>query len=50
MIQWLRNNQTAAIILSVLRIYLGYTWFMAGLGKLTGGFETAGFLNGAIAK
>ncbi|ARI77677.1 DoxX family protein [Halobacillus mangrovi] len=50
MIQWLRNNRTAAIILTILRVYLGYTWLMAGIGKVTGGFETNGFLNGAIGK
>jgi thiosulfate dehydrogenase [quinone] large subunit len=46
----LRENKIAAGILTVLRLYLGYSWFTAGLGKLTGGgFDAAGFLKGAIA-
>ena len=48
--QWLRNNDKVAMVLAVLRIYLGYTWLMAGIGKVTGGFETSGFLQGAIGK
>ncbi|MEH7012164.1 DoxX family membrane protein [Neobacillus niacini] len=46
----LRENKIAAGILTVLRLYLGYSWFTAGLGKLTsGGFDASGFLKGAIA-
>jgi len=47
--QFLRENKIAAGILTVLRIYLGYSWFTAGLHKLTGGFDASGFLKGAIA-
>ncbi|WP_042460139.1 DoxX family membrane protein [Neobacillus dielmonensis] len=47
--KFLRENKYAAIILTVLRLYLGYSWFTAGLGKLTGGFDASGFLKGAIA-
>ncbi|MEI0739513.1 DoxX family protein [Paenibacillus sp. JTLBN-2024] len=47
---WLRNNKVAMWLLTVVRIYLGYTWFMGGIGKLTGGFDAGGFLKGAIAK
>lgn len=47
---WLRGNKIAAGILTVLRLYLGYSWFTAGLGKLTsGGFDASGFLKGALA-
>jgi uncharacterized membrane protein YphA (DoxX/SURF4 family) len=47
---FLRENKIAAGILTVLRLYLGYSWFTAGLGKLTGGgFDASGFLKGAIA-
>ncbi|TGB02446.1 DoxX family protein [Halobacillus salinus] len=48
--KWLRNNDKVAMVLAVIRIYLGYTWLTAGIGKLTGGFETSGFLQGAIAQ
>lgn len=40
----------AAGILTVLRLYLGYSWMTAGFHKLTGGFDATGFLNGAVAK
>ncbi|MFB5195183.1 DoxX family membrane protein [Neobacillus sp. KR4-4] len=47
---FLRENKIAAAILTVLRLYLGYSWFTAGFGKLTGGgFDASGFLKGAIA-
>ncbi|PFP28713.1 Crp/Fnr family transcriptional regulator, partial [Bacillus sp. AFS073361] len=48
--KFLRENKIAAAILTVLRLYLGYSWFTAGFGKLTGGgFDASGFLKGAIA-
>ena len=47
--QFLRENKIAAGILTVLRLYLGYEWMTAGYHKLAGGFDTAGFLKGAIA-
>jgi uncharacterized membrane protein YphA (DoxX/SURF4 family) len=47
---FLRENKIAAGILTVLRLYLGYSWFTAGFGKLTGGgFDASGFLKGAVA-
>jgi len=49
MFKWLRENTIAAGLLTVLRLYLGYTWLEAGLHKLTGGFDASGFLKGAVA-
>ncbi|RCX22992.1 thiosulfate dehydrogenase [quinone] large subunit [Fontibacillus phaseoli] len=46
---FLRTNKFAMWFLTVLRIYLGYQWITAGWHKITGGFDAAGFLNGAIA-
>lgn len=46
---FLRENRIAAGILAVIRIYLGWSWMTAGWGKITGGFDAAGFLNGALA-
>lgn len=47
---WLRENKIAAGILTVLRLYLGYSWMTAGWGKLTGGgFDATGFLKNAVA-
>lgn len=48
--EMLRTNKIVAAILTVFRIYLGYAWLTSGLGKVTGGFEITGFLNGAIGK
>lgn len=45
----LRENKIAAAILTVLRLYLGYSWFTAGFHKITGGFDASGYLKGAIA-
>lgn len=45
----LRENNIVAAILTVLRVYLGWSWMTAGWGKITGGFDASGFLQGAIA-
>lgn len=50
-INFLRKSKPVSILLAVLRVYLGYTWVMAGWGKITGGqFDASGFLQGALAK
>ena len=47
--KWWRNNNIAAAIMTLLRIYLGYNFMIAGWGKITGGqFDASGFLNNAI--
>jgi len=46
---FLRKNKVAAGILTIIRLYLGYEFLLAGFHKLTGGFDTSGFLKGAIA-
>jgi len=48
-VNWLRGNKVAAGLMTVLRLYVGYAWITAGYHKLTGGFDAAGFLKGAIA-
>jgi len=47
---FLRTNKVAMWLLTVIRVYLGYEWIQGGFHKLTGGFDAAGFLTGAIAK
>ncbi|MDZ5473577.1 DoxX family membrane protein [Bacillus sp. 31A1R] len=47
--QFLRENKISAGILTVIRLFLGYSWFTAGLGKLTGGFDASGYLKNAVA-
>ncbi|MGG1368292.1 DoxX family protein [Priestia megaterium] len=50
-IEVLRQNKKMSILLAVLRVYLGYTWLMAGWGKIAGGqFDASGFLKGALAQ
>ncbi|MEH7273228.1 DoxX family protein [Neobacillus vireti] len=47
--KFLRESNVASVILTVIRLYLGYAWFTAGFGKITGGFDASGFLKNAIA-
>ncbi|RIW29005.1 DoxX family protein [Bacillus salacetis] len=47
--RWWKTPQ-AATLWTVLRIWLGIQWLEAGFHKLTDGFDTTGFLQGAIAK
>ncbi|SOC36166.1 DoxX family protein [Ureibacillus acetophenoni] len=47
--KWWRNNNIAAAVMMLLRIYLGYNFMVAGWGKITGGqFDASGFLNNAV--
>lgn len=50
--KWLRENKYAAILLTAVRLYVGWQWLTAGWHKLTGAkaFDAAGFIKGAIAK
>jgi len=48
--KFLRENKIVSALLAVLRVYLGYAWFSAGLGKIqSGAFDASGFIQGAIA-
>jgi len=49
MMKWWRENGYAAAALVLLRLYVGWAWFDAGLHKITGGFDATGFLKGAVA-
>jgi len=50
--KWLRGNKYAAVILTLIRLYVGYEWMKAGWHKITGAaaFDASGFIKGAIAK
>ncbi|WP_068619754.1 DoxX family protein [Paenibacillus tuaregi] len=50
MVKWIRENKIAAVLLLLVRVYLGWEWMTAGWHKLTGGFDATGFLKGAVAK
>ncbi|MFD1638222.1 DoxX family protein [Evansella tamaricis] len=47
--EFLRNNKIAAGLLTILRVYLGWSWMTAGWGKVTGDFNAGGYLNGVVA-
>ncbi|KIL47061.1 DoxX family protein [Jeotgalibacillus campisalis] len=44
------NGKVAAFLWTILRVWLGIQWLEAGWGKITGGFDANGYLQGAIAK
>jgi thiosulfate dehydrogenase (quinone) large subunit len=47
----LRQSKGAAIVFLVIRLYLGYTFLSAGIGKLmSGNFDASGFVQGAAAR
>ncbi|MBE4907577.1 DoxX family protein [Bacillus luteolus] len=49
-VDFLRNNRIASGILLVLRLYLGWSWMVAGWEKVTGDFDAGGYLQGAVGK
>ncbi|MBA2875115.1 DoxX family protein [Thermaerobacillus caldiproteolyticus] len=49
-VKWLRERVSAAAILTIFRLYLGYAWLTAGWHKITEGFDATGFLKGALAQ
>jgi thiosulfate dehydrogenase [quinone] large subunit len=50
MINWLRHNTVASVILTIIRIWLGFQWLLDGIEKVTtkGGFKANGLIMGAI--
>ena len=43
--KWWRNNNIAAILVVLARLYVGVYFLKAGWGKITGGqFDASGFL------
>jgi thiosulfate dehydrogenase [quinone] large subunit len=52
MMNWLRTNKYAAMLLTLVRLYVGYEWAAAGWHKIAGAkpFDATGFLKNAIAK
>ncbi|NOU73502.1 DoxX family membrane protein [Paenibacillus sp. LMG 31458] len=50
--KWLRGNRYAAMMLTIIRLYVGWQWMTAGWHKIAGAkpFDAAGYLKGAIAK
>ncbi|EIT86729.1 DoxX protein [Fictibacillus macauensis ZFHKF-1] len=47
--QFLRTNSVASVLLTVIRLYIGYQWLMAGWKKIANGpFDATGFLQGAL--
>jgi thiosulfate dehydrogenase [quinone] large subunit len=52
MMKWLRGNRYAAMMLTIIRLYVGWEWMTAGWHKIAGAkpFDATGYLTGAIAK
>ena len=48
-VKWLRESTIAAGILTLIRLFIGYSWLTAGYKKLTGDFDASGFIQNAIA-
>ncbi|WP_173916645.1 DoxX family membrane protein [Halobacillus sp. Marseille-Q1614] len=48
--KWFQEHFSSAILLTLIRFYLGYIWISSGVGKVTGDFDASGYLQGAIAK
>ena len=48
MVKWLRESQVSSIILTLFRLYLGYTFLTHGFEKISGGFDASGFLQGVV--
>lgn len=49
MMNWLRTNVYASYLLLFLRLYIGYQWVTVAIGKITGGFDSAGYLANIVA-
>jgi len=49
---WLKGNKYATILLTLIRLYVGWEWVTAGWHKITGAkaFDASGFMKGALAK
>ncbi|WP_102273395.1 DoxX family membrane protein [Cytobacillus massiliigabonensis] len=43
------NGPIMALVLTIIRIWLGFHWIEAGYNKIRSGFDASGFLQGAIA-
>ena len=48
MVKWLRESRISSIILTIFRLYLGYTFLTHGFEKISGGFDASGFLQGVV--
>jgi thiosulfate dehydrogenase (quinone) large subunit len=48
-IQFLKENRYVSLLLTVIRLYLGWQWLNAGWGKISSGnFDASGFLYRAV--
>lgn len=47
--QFLKENRYVSLLLTLVRVYLGWQWLNAGWGKISSGeFDASGFLYGAV--
>lgn len=49
--KFLQGNPYMGYLLTIIRVYLGWSWLTAGIGKISEGkFDASGFLQGALSK
>lgn len=48
MLNWLRTNTYASGLLLIIRVYIGYQWFIHGLEKVRDGFDASGYMSNLI--
>lgn len=49
MVKWLRNSQSSMVVLTLVRLYVGYVWLTSGWGKIaSGNFTAEGMIQQAI--
>ncbi|WEK54874.1 MAG: DoxX family protein [Candidatus Cohnella colombiensis] len=46
--KFVRENKWVAVVLTVLRVYIGWEWLHHGWDKLKGGFDATGYLTNAV--
>jgi thiosulfate dehydrogenase [quinone] large subunit len=51
MVNWLRTSKVSSVLLTILRIWLGWQWLTGGIHKVFGSepFDASGFIKGVIA-
>lgn len=49
-VKFLRENKAASYLITVLRVVLGYTWFIRAYEKIAHGFDATTLLNKALGK
>lgn len=46
--KFIRENVVVAGVVTIIRLMLGWSWMVAGWGKIRDGFDATGYLNNAV--